>query len=436
MCAQVALKLKGIEKKGEAANKRLGTVSTKKKSLLRQREKLHRQDAALQPPLTLELFRAAPIRRVPADVLVEIFMAMKSERIERVGNVIPVISRVCGEWRAVALDHPALWASFAFSLRETDDRVVSRLKLYLERSKTVPLTIEVDARTRPTDYYSVARAIDLMAAHSERIRGLRLKGNKWDYIGDHKRRQESEAYMPQSLMRSHRISVSEIRSLYLQRDAAYFDLPKFENLTSLTFKLLPEGWKGGWANKHAVFPKLSCWKLTFVDATPPPNKLFDYYTMPALETLEITSLSHPDGLAECIRRSECRLKCFVLRKCRVRTTDLLSIFELSPILATFKLVDGNSSAVADETFEALSVDPGRSCMLPRLTHLRIDGTYAFRDETLVQMLESRRATSLIAKLSLRDRVVEDAEINRLRALTRVHVFLACLDATTKLVTVE
>ncbi|KAJ7036548.1 hypothetical protein C8F04DRAFT_472584 [Mycena alexandri] len=188
MYSKVALKLRGIEKKGELATKRLGAVVREKKSLLRQQEQLHRRDAALRPPLTLELFRAAPIRRVSVDVLAEIFMAAKSEGIERLGEILPVISQVCGEWRAVALDHPVLWASFALSLRETNRTVVDWLKLYLERSKTVPLTIEVDARTSPIDYYSVARAIDLLATHSERLRGLRLKGSKWDSIGGPKDR--------------------------------------------------------------------------------------------------------------------------------------------------------------------------------------------------------------------------------------------------------
>ncbi|KAJ7905874.1 hypothetical protein B0H13DRAFT_2334076 [Mycena leptocephala] len=437
LCSKVASKLTGIEERLVPVKTQLLAVGEERQALQKQREALRRRESALLPPLTLELFRAAPLRRCPVDILLEIFTVAKPG-IQPLGEgILPLLSQVCGTWRAVAHDHPALWSSFSFSLFDLDFASVRWLELHLENSRTASLTIEVDATQRPRDSLRVSQAVTLIAAHSERLHNFRLTGTKWDSIS------VSGSRFLRVLDNGDpaKIQISYIRSLYLHRHAAYTldGLDKFSNMTPLTCKFSNGWWSGTWHSQHVVLRKLSSWKLDF-GSTSTPSNFFNHYTTPALESLELKSLAQPAELAAFIQRSGCNLKSLFMRKSSVRVVEVIPILEVSPKLERLAVVDGFSTAVTDKLLEAMDMGPGHAALLPRLQHLRIDGRYAFRFGILAGMLESRFALGgsvplNSVKLSLDDRVVNDADVQRLTALKGLSVSLNCLNADKKLVRV-
>jgi hypothetical protein len=157
---------------------------------------LLREHDVITHPVTLEAFTSSAMRRMPADVVLAIFMAVKSSadvhkaptahpwdhqpritardintfpRIHRVGHGAGhLLSSVCNMWRNLACDYPLLWSSFSFSL--FGNTSVELVAVYLERSRSAPLTVEIDAREHVVAGPPSERAIGLLAAHSPFVR--------------------------------------------------------------------------------------------------------------------------------------------------------------------------------------------------------------------------------------------------------------------------
>ncbi|KIK62065.1 hypothetical protein GYMLUDRAFT_563052 [Collybiopsis luxurians FD-317 M1] len=108
--------------------------------------------------LTLSLF--APVRRLPEDVLVEIFSlyiqdsgirrgertySLTLSRQHRISSPCFTLSRVCSFWQKVVFSRPAFWSSF--SLNTTDlrreSKVMTILSECLSRSANAPLSLYI-----------------------------------------------------------------------------------------------------------------------------------------------------------------------------------------------------------------------------------------------------------------------------------------------------
>ncbi|TEB20749.1 hypothetical protein FA13DRAFT_1644246, partial [Coprinellus micaceus] len=96
---------------------------------------------------------AHPIRRLPHEVLQLIFLAcLPTKHYPTMGRTEAplVLIQVCRSWRALAIDTPQLWASVhivatpaeKFGVHEARSRLDS-IKQWLERSKTLPLTLSI-----------------------------------------------------------------------------------------------------------------------------------------------------------------------------------------------------------------------------------------------------------------------------------------------------
>jgi hypothetical protein len=103
----------------------------------------HKRDA-LRKYTNLHMALVAPIRRLPPEVLSEIFMqCMENNYVYRRLNTAPLlVGSVSSRWRTIALSTPRLWASFSLTIRpkylKTD---VVLAKAWLARAGTCPLTI-------------------------------------------------------------------------------------------------------------------------------------------------------------------------------------------------------------------------------------------------------------------------------------------------------
>ncbi|KAJ7101418.1 hypothetical protein B0H15DRAFT_411392 [Mycena belliarum] len=446
----------------------LRVVEKQQKALNERRDLVVRERAALHAPLTLESFRASPIRRMPIDVLVEVFIATQPEAIQPLGRgTVNLLSHVCTEWRAVVSEHAPLWASFSVSVYDADPMVTTWLQIYLQRAKGALLTLEADATPRAAGGVPVMRTLELLAAHSEQFHSLALTGSYCRIVplsGFRNRLPNLQVLrLPedantglefQIAPRLHTLvladsyalgsyPVSQIHSLHLHRGASPSGLAKFTNLRTLTCNLTEIAYQGRWGTAHALLPHLSTWRIAFGGKMSTPPDFFDFYTMPGLQCLEITSLPQPAKLQAFVQRSQCSLRTLVLRLSSVRIAELLAIFELSPGLESFTMEDGfTPAAVPDRLLEALIVAPGRAPLLPKLTHLLIDGTYMFRHAILIKMLESRSEHSPEVcvnlnevELILEDRVVPAEDVRKLRALEDMDISLDCLDCEGVLISV-
>ncbi|KAJ7779801.1 hypothetical protein B0H16DRAFT_1830175 [Mycena metata] len=139
----------------------------------------------------------APVRRLPAETLVEIFrLAVQEARTPDIHRTfisprmamadlanapLLALSRVCTMWHDIAIGTPSLWEmiqvdSALWATPATSTRMMDLLRVALERSKGFSLEICIFGREEePYD-----PALQLLAQHSERWRSLKISGTNFD----------------------------------------------------------------------------------------------------------------------------------------------------------------------------------------------------------------------------------------------------------------
>ncbi|KAL0067213.1 hypothetical protein AAF712_005783 [Marasmius tenuissimus] len=125
----------------------------------------------------------SPIHRIPPEIMTEIFKFCCSHSTlephtlsnPRLPSFPPpmTISSVCGRWRELVLDTPALWASLsAYAFEANPDiRVYRAIKLFMDRSKSAPLAITAEYYGSPNhkqDY------LELLVQNSRRWASLNI----------------------------------------------------------------------------------------------------------------------------------------------------------------------------------------------------------------------------------------------------------------------
>ncbi|THV05860.1 hypothetical protein K435DRAFT_62057 [Dendrothele bispora CBS 962.96] len=122
---------------------------------------LRRTTAKLERDMhTLELYVkelrciSAPVRKLPPEILIEIFRNVCSVIDKEAGNDLRsrkirdvptlVLASVCSAWREIVVSTPSLWSHFSMS---DDPAITSRrlLNLFLERASTTPLHFHLES---------------------------------------------------------------------------------------------------------------------------------------------------------------------------------------------------------------------------------------------------------------------------------------------------
>ena len=122
----------------------------------------------------------SPIRRLPPELLEEIFQFTTSFRVQSrwsTGRELPwTLAQVCRSWRVSALAISSLWSHIpTIMLKKSHSRTnrqLSSLKETLKRSREAPLTFYVYARSH--DMYSHP-VLDLLAQHRQRWKNVTLE---------------------------------------------------------------------------------------------------------------------------------------------------------------------------------------------------------------------------------------------------------------------
>ncbi|KAJ7605686.1 hypothetical protein DFH06DRAFT_1487147 [Mycena polygramma] len=471
----------------------IGKAVKSQQILKSKREPLVRERRALQRRITLADFSSSPVRRVPADIIIDIFTCVKSmadedelaiaatARLE--GTELPqlltvgrnsamTISHVCGEWRPIACAHAALWSSFSFPL--FGEGMTALTAVYLERARSFPLTVEMISQPHKQDAALGAQAIEVLAKFSDNLLDLRtvtLKEQAYGSVGNAVQALPSFEPLYGKLPRLQMLQLPQCAAF-----SAAFELveitgnpgwnepdptPKFDSglIRSLTVDghgpairrpnppNQPRGpldvSNGEWHANAIVWPpptplpSLKSWTIKFEGFPHTRTRwgapgLFPLFTTPALHTLDISLLHHPEEFLPWLVNATFHLKKLVLRNCVIRVSYLAQILEHTPDLETLVIVGGFSTMLADHFMHFLA-DPVN---IPQFASLTISAAFAFGNLSLVQMLESRtaarqqRAGTLVVGLrdvflSLPQRVIPADLVERMRALRNVELFLEC-----------
>lgn len=218
-----------------------------------------------------------------------------------------VLARVCRAWRSIVLSTPRLWSSFDVEIQGSDasgllhdDRLMHRMKLWLERSRSCPLSVRLTYN--PVGRVSDDRSTKLLIALAPEVR-------RW---------QRAHFALPAA-------SITELRHLPSN---------SFPTLRSLTLRVT------GVRSDPAldIFALNIPWgQLTYVDLQLEPGNL------PTLdETLDILSRTVN------LKHGTLKLECTWSRRDIQR--DKLSL----PTLETFQLILQNSSTAADRSAVCLA----------------------------------------------------------------------------------
>ncbi|KAJ7656022.1 hypothetical protein DFH06DRAFT_1199968 [Mycena polygramma] len=445
-------------------NKETIRLNNLRQRLDAERRALLREHNAIIDPITLDAFASSPVRQIPGDVLMEIFTALKraahkpnssyapgsdgalvkAPDIVGVGHGTgPILSRVCSQWRAVACDHALLWTSFSFPILAKNSAQL--VELYLQRSKSAPLTVEIDARSHIEARSTGEDAITLLAAHSQRLFELRIFADQWLGGGEgdvvvhisipslqplrgHLSSLEvlqlplwpglSNEFASVPRLHTLRICSSNAGSIdhglhfdrSLIRRLSLYDgdgdvLAAYPNVTDFTCLETTQYHRHTPLTSPPVSPpvcrRVNAWKIQFEkhvgDGGHPLgayddwgiSNVFRRFTLPGLRSLDAQFRGESSELTTFLQRSRCNLTKLVLRDTNLRILALLQILELTPDLESLTVLGGHTTMITDRLFNYLGVNPDRPCNLATLSSLTVTGTFAFQTAALVEMLESR-----------------------------------------------
>ncbi|KAJ7603837.1 hypothetical protein FB45DRAFT_1070954 [Roridomyces roridus] len=114
-------------------------------------------DRAAELQRAIEAHKAiiSPIRRLPNELLAEIFFQASQASFDRMADIGPtkapwLFTHVCQLWAEVALGSRALWSRIFMHLDRVDEAAggfASIAKLFFERSGNFPLTVKYSANT-------------------------------------------------------------------------------------------------------------------------------------------------------------------------------------------------------------------------------------------------------------------------------------------------
>ncbi|KAJ6507354.1 hypothetical protein C8R47DRAFT_91072 [Mycena vitilis] len=163
-----------------------GEIATMRKAI----DKLAEERDAINFYVEAHRALASPIRRLPLDIIEEIFMAClpSSRNCVMSAKEAPVIlGRICSSWRAITFSTPRLWASlhiveptrpYTSAVGIFEAKVAQRLEVahtWLARSATCPLSISIQCNHDTTPPSPNTRLfLNVITPFASRWRNIRL----------------------------------------------------------------------------------------------------------------------------------------------------------------------------------------------------------------------------------------------------------------------
>ncbi|KII86350.1 hypothetical protein PLICRDRAFT_286421 [Plicaturopsis crispa FD-325 SS-3] len=406
---------------------------------------------------TSETHSATP--ELPPEIWAEIFSYQEDGDTFRPDCAPLLHAQVCRHWRAICLSTPRLWSSLTIHFhRRNSDSQLALTKLYLERSREHPLSIELHIGRDSKD----RSFVEALIPHSHRWLNVELM-MPWSSV---------------DLLDSVRDRIPILRKLHVfphPLDPWVSTTDAFTNAPSLRyFTIYDEGIWGlvrvPWSQLiHLEMRSFSldifmealrmapalreyvCYNMTVltgqmiadVIARPVHHLalrslrlwvegnhiavLFDSLSLPNLRVLVLhqrtastrESTLHRIGLF--LRRSQCSLETLSITGLqKYSIEDLLTCLESCPDLLDLSLEEPAVRGVLDITLvHRLTMRAGQQPLVPNLRTLHLTGPLVFPDDSFVDMVSSRRgvAGSLRSvSLHLYKRVMDAPAFDRLMSL--------------------
>ncbi|KAJ7721417.1 hypothetical protein B0H14DRAFT_3007699 [Mycena olivaceomarginata] len=379
---------------------------------------------------------SSPVRRVPAEILCEIFF-LTLPWTRRVGNLDVEqapwrLGLVCRQWRTTALGLPRLWSSIAlYSSLAKAVHPPTMVETHLDRSANTPLTVTLNCEDDKFKAFSFSACFNLVSLHSMRWETVRLDlhqsfGGPLAFF-THLRTVNGKLPILRTLeiteslsspshsdnpsLRGDMFSIApRLREVLISTAGGYrldwLPLPNIQLPWAQLTRL-----RGAYRSHEDVLQALrSCPKLVECGITllgrhfvplgdsphlPLPNlrhlsvnnrDFLTFITAPSLQELWISgeAIYHLDEL---IQRSSCTLVKLVIHRCS-QPSDLIDILRAIPTLTTlFVLI--SEKAIARGLFDALKIRGDPTDICPNLTHIAAGGSEGFGINTFVDMVETR-----------------------------------------------
>ncbi|KAF7972270.1 hypothetical protein HWV62_18600 [Athelia sp. TMB] len=414
-----------------------------------------------------------PTRRLPAEILGEIFIQwrdMQQEKWEERGKTWPSTpSKVCQHWRAVAVSTSRLWNHLNIPCHGHNPTATAELtRIWLERSGSLPLAIEIGYtflghhwRPRGSVRENLS-ACELVKNQAFRWKTIRIRTEKTcamtsfleSFPEDMPLLSILDISGPTSAETSSFTTlkyVPALRELVLDRNIFLFRYQfPWAQLTSCTL-----GRTGNYTSQdgHDIIgqaPRLQMCKLhldaTFSYSTMSHHihhanlltlhvtvltganiwRMLNAITTPALTTLTFTQTREagpegPDHIVSLITRSGCQLKQLEIdvQGRPFSHRDILTLFHLTPMLSKLVLRNGAGAGVGSAMIDLLTHHPNHGtgvacCLLPQLSSIGLSIHANFSYEECLTFLSSRREIAVCcskgAKLAaLRETVLIDED---------------------------
>ncbi|KAL1713328.1 hypothetical protein EV715DRAFT_183770, partial [Schizophyllum commune] len=119
----------------------------------------------------------APIRRVPREILSEIFVSFREQlrNVNLTQTIFRTVASVCRLWRDVALDTPRLWTHIhASSARPDVTTVLAQCLEQVSWTGNSPLALTVSDRSIDSDL--LVRLLIQLGLHTARLQSINLLG--------------------------------------------------------------------------------------------------------------------------------------------------------------------------------------------------------------------------------------------------------------------
>ncbi|KAK7041705.1 hypothetical protein VNI00_008994 [Paramarasmius palmivorus] len=398
----------------------------------------------------------SPIRRMPPEILGHIFtMACEDNYIGpfQLPQAI-VASNICRRWREVAMETPRMWSSMTIPFQEWErdlPRLPQIIQLFLERSKTSPLTLRMNFGTYchviPA---SVFDAVDFLVMHSHRWerldfegcgdpfffpvfnnmdrnlpimqhlgltgRGHRMDGELID-IFQHARSLRSVAIKYSSLVDVFLLPRSTITTLQLELvelEILFGLLLSYDNLQHLEVSRLTDdlGLQDMW-DPHFIMVARNTLRNLTIGAVDQSDIccLLRHSTFASLDTLKIAGVyDTPDEswpswdnhtLVEFLRRSSCPITTLSLKWLPITEEQIIQLLRLLPAIENLQLEEfqkgirprdavTNQFITNDFFTKCLSSTSSPTPALPRLTNLKLTyHTHKLDEDAVMDAVMSR-----------------------------------------------
>jgi hypothetical protein len=380
--------------------------------------------------MSLDEYRSlvAPIRRIPPEMLCEMFMhcLVDGPNSFDVTKAPLHLTFVCSKWRRVAISSPRLWSYISL---DKASMATELLQTWLLRSGSSPLTLVFKEDGCGDATLAVSSYLNAIIPHSHRWRDVtfsmvgtyfmlledrvaeikdhlpmleRLNLERLDFVDQPMTIFENAPMLNTVTLMDHSrylLPWHQLKHYHACTFSTTECLHLLQQCTNLTHWTLEYAYMDDDMLSTSMVPlvhsQLQSMYLVFDgDDVNDVCKLLDSIRLPALQILDIStsggsSNSTQTHISSFLDRSSCNLQCLTLRiswhddELVIFLQQLLSLVELT-------LHESTSLMVTEQVLRRMTYVPGSHVLVPKLKRLAISAELSVDNQVIVDMVQSRR----------------------------------------------